>query len=44
MTINCQIIEITTKAMVDDFALELSIVQSVPLIELLEGERNVVVQ
>ena len=33
---NCQIIEMTTKAMVDDFALESSFVQSVSLIELLE--------
>ena len=42
MTMNCQIIEMTTKAMVDDFALESSFVQSVSLIELLEGEWNVV--
>ena len=34
MTMNCQIIEMTTKAMVDDRELELSWDQSVPLIEL----------
>lgn len=34
MTMNCQIIEMTTKAIVDDRELELCCDQSVPLIEL----------